>query len=187
MNLKEFHNNGSDIFEIIEHETEKFICKVKVNRKNFFDLIQIEEDVYSILSVSTISENVFGVKKISFNFKPKILYHYSNVFHCPYCNHKSIRNDTFGRCYICKSKSKLEKIALNICMPQVIHSFEQEQIDTIKALRRRILNIYINNKITPYRKARIMKCENIIKKHVPLKNQINLKDILKRSVLDEYS
>lgn len=185
MNLKDFHNNGSDIFEIIDHETEKFICKVKVNRKKNFDLIQIEDDVYSINSVSTISENIFGVKKINFNFNPKALYHYNNVFHCSYCGHKYIRDDDFTLCYICKGRSKIEKVIINIQFP-FIDTFEYE-LNEVRRLCSKRNRLYIHNKMTPYRRGRIMKCENIIKKHVPLKNQITMKDMLKRSVLDEYS
>lgn len=185
MNLKDYHNNGSDVFEIIDMKTEKFICKVKVNRKKNFDLIQIENNVYMVSAIHTCPENVFEVNKLNFNFKPSILYHYNNVFHCPYCNRKYISDDDYGTCFMCRSKSKVDKIIFNISFPTCVDVFEQEQIDTIEVLARERKKFYINNKITPIRRARIMKCENIVKKHKPLKNQMTMKEILKRGVLDE--
>ena len=98
--MKHLHNNGSNIFTVEDFDTEKYYCKIEIDRNSrHYDLIDVDNIVYNILSVSAIN-NIFGVRKINFDLKPKAIWSNNNIFKCPYCKTAYISENSSGFCLI---------------------------------------------------------------------------------------
>lgn len=154
MNLKNFHNNGSNIFSVIDIDTKKLINKIKIDRNKSFDLLKIEDKFFRIVGIFTGGKNKFEVKELeNFNLKPGPKYHFGNIFYCPYCSSQKIRENNYDKCLICKSKSSIEKIIVNIDMPFV------DVWNNSNRLFAKKNKLYVNNLITPKRRSRILEGE----------------------------
>lgn len=162
----------SDIVRIVDNKDNEII--VKNNNKKLHDIINVDDKYYAVVGIGFYTNRI-NVRPTKFNLNPELLYHRDYVFKCPYCRHatmythnydenrklyefKYVCKDGIKFCTICKSKSMINKVAVNIQLP-IIDSFDSNLTRLSFRLNKYQNRIVIQNQIVPLKRCSITKLE----------------------------